>query len=238
MGIWLWKTNSRRRIRYNGSTRSARNSGMIWLTTRTDVEHTRSPTRAFPRTFSINGRIMCQNGYLSLRRIWCGKEVGTTLPYSYELRYSNDVLSHNPKANCNDDYRYWMHNTAAVMSQFIRVPTTEHTRTRSGKTEERATEMKRSILLWKLPSDLLTCLSPSVLVTSKTRPPIFNSVLYTGRIHTNLLIFFFFRCPFDYTLTQRIYKNAVKMIWSNSIKAVKNARLDLIGFTSSWQKRK
>ena len=59
-------------------------------------------------------------------------------PISTNPRSSNYLLRHNAKPHCNDDWRYWMPNTAPVMSQFITVLTTEHIRTRSGNAEDKS----------------------------------------------------------------------------------------------------
>ena len=154
-------------------------------------------------------------------------------------RRSNYDLHHNPKPNCNDDNWYWVPNIALMMSQFITVITAEHTRTCSGNDEERATETIRCTLLWKIPSNLLTCLSTLVQLTSKTRPLKFNSILCTGRLHTNLQTFFFsFPSLFDYTLytinnqMQRKRYRAVQKRQSNY------AKFDSVEYTSSLKKRK
>ena len=148
---------------------------------------------------------------------------------------------HNPKPICNDDYRYWMPNTAAVMSQFFTVLSTEYIRTRSGNAEEQETESIRSTGLWTHPSNLLTCLSPSVLLISKTMPLIFNSVLCRGRVNTNLRTFFFFSFVFlrlhaiktrNNTRVDRRRYGAVP--WKHSI----NVELVLVEFTFSFEKRK
>ena len=143
----------------------------------------------------------------------------------------------NPKPSCIDDNSYWMPNTEPVKYQFITALTTEHIRTRSGIAVERATEIIRSTLLWKIPGNLLTFLSPSVPLTSKTGPLIFISVQYTGRVHINLQTCFFFFVYFDYALflhwiarKQRRRNGAVR--WRQS----KNAELDLIELTSFPQK--
>ena len=131
-----------------------------------------------------------------------------------------------------------MPDTAPVISQFITVLSTEHMRTRSDNADARSTEMIRSTLLWIFPSGLPTCLSPAVLLISKTRPLIFNSLLYTGRIRTNLQAFSFLFDIFDYTQYIQLIIQMQRKNWSSSIKPIENAELDLVEFTFPLQKRK
>ena len=131
-------------------------------------------------------------------------------------------LRQNLKPICNDDYRYWLPNSAPVMSQFITVLTTEYIRTLSGNAAERATEYARSALLWIIPSDLLTCLSTSIQLSSKTRPLIiFQLYIQAGFILFYRLLQLFYSVISDYILYTMIDQMQRRKVWSSSIKAVK-----------------
>ena len=160
-------------------------------------------------------------------------------PIATKPRSWKNALRQYTKSICNDDYRYWTPNAAPVTSQFITVLPTEQIRTRSGNAEERDTEVIRSTLLWIIPSDLLTSMSTSVLLTSKTRPLKINSVLYTGRIHNNLQTFSFVFSLF--LTTHCIYTKNYKYRGEDMEqfkKAVKNEELGLVEITFSLRKRK
>ena len=131
-----------------------------------------------------------------------------------------------------------MPNTALVMSEFIIVLTTEQLSTRSGNAEERATERIRITLLWKIHCDQQTCLSIPLQWTSKTQPLIFNSVLWTGLIHTNLQTFSFF-LPFRFVWLHTIYtiNNQMqrKRYAADQQRQSNDMKLELIAFTSSFK---